>query len=54
MKKEVALDILYDAIKSYCEDCISTDTDEQELVQEAYSLVEEIVKKAKEDQHATI
>ena len=43
-KIESALDIIYDALLCYCEDCISTEKAEQRLVNNSFRIIEEALK----------
>ena len=43
-----ALDIIYNALSCYCEDCVSEDKKEQKDVQKAYQRIAEILLKRKE------
>ena len=40
-KIENALDVIYDALLCYCEDCISSDKAEQRLVNSSYRTIVE-------------
>ena len=47
-KIESALDVIYDALLCYCEDCISTEKAEQRLVTNTFRIIEQALKESEE------